>query len=154
MFQSNCILADGLHPKSAAIRTITPSVNCQAIVDGVIEALAAHNQGRLPKVSALQTPSPTANSGARAKKTSSHRESPAPSESSTDASSRASSIGARYAFRTRRIVSPLIRAMELQDEVAGMEISQHGRVMEMAQGHGGSSTPSPGISAFATLFAC
>jgi len=153
MFQSNCTLEDGMHPKSAAIRTITPSVNCRAIVDGVMEALAAHDQVRLPKVNALQTPS-TANSGARAKKTSSRRESPAPSESSTGASSRASSIGARYAFRTRRIVSPLIRAMELQDEAAGMEISHHCRVTEMAQGHGGSSTPCPGISAFATLFAC
>ena len=70
MFQSNCTLEDGLHPKSAAIRTITPSVTCRAIVDGVMEALAAHDQGRLPKVNALQAPS-TANSGARAKKTAS-----------------------------------------------------------------------------------
>jgi len=49
-------------PKKPAIRTITPSVNYQAIVDGVMEALAAHDQGRLPEVNALQTP-PTANSG-------------------------------------------------------------------------------------------
>ena len=45
--------------------------------------------------------------------------------------------------RTRRIVSPLIRAMELQDEAAGMPISHHGRVMEMARGHGGIVNPLP-----------
>ena len=92
-------------PKKPAMRTTTPSVNYQAIVEGVMEALVAHDQGRLPEVNALQTP-PTANSGGRDRKTSFRRESPAPSESSTGASSRASSVGRTVRFQEQESRQP------------------------------------------------
>ena len=71
-----------------------------------MEALAVHDQGRLPEVNALQTPVPTANSGARAERTSSRRESPAPSESSAGASSRASSTGRMVRFQDQENRQP------------------------------------------------
>jgi len=43
--------------------------------------------------------------------------------------------------------------MELQDEAAGMAINHHGRVIEMAQSHGGIVNPLSGISASAAFCA-
>jgi len=55
-------------PKKPAIRTTSPSVNYQAIVDGVMEALNLRDQGRVAEVYALQVPTSVASTGRRDRK--------------------------------------------------------------------------------------
>ena len=81
-------------------RTTSPSVNYQAIIDGVMEALELRDRDRLAEVNAVQTSNSSAASGNRNKKTPPRQGSPAPSNSSAgSASSRASSTGRTVRFQ-------------------------------------------------------
>jgi len=79
--------------KKPAIRATSTSVNYQAIVDGVMEALELHNQGRMTEVNAAQVTNP----GSRNKKPAPCQGSPVPSD--TSAGSRASSTGRTVRFQ-------------------------------------------------------
>lgn len=105
-------------PKKPAIRTTSPSVNCQTIVDGVMEALVLHHQGRTAEVHALQVPTSTANTGPRNKKTPPRQGSPAPSDASSGGSSRALSAG---------------RTVRLQDQVDGQSGNQSFQSQSLAE---------------------
>jgi len=79
--------------KKPAIRTTSTSVNYQAIVDGVTEALELHNQGRMTEVNAAQVTNPRS----RNKTPAPRQGSPVPSD--TSARSRASSTGRTVRFQ-------------------------------------------------------
>jgi len=86
--------------KKPALRATSPSVNYQAIIDGVMEALELRDRDRLAEVNAVQTSNSSAASGNRNKKTPPRQGSPAPSNSSAgSASSRASSTGRTVRFQ-------------------------------------------------------
>jgi len=81
--------------KKPAIRTASPSVNFQSIVDGVLEALE-RDRGRMAEVNTAQAP----NSNNRSKKTAPRQGSPAPSNASSGSSaSRASSTSRTLRFQ-------------------------------------------------------
>jgi len=83
--------------KKPAIRTTSSSVNYQTIVDGAMETLELHSQGRMTEVNAAQVTNPSANTGSRNKKPAPRQGSPVPSD--TSAGSRASSIGRKVRFQ-------------------------------------------------------
>jgi len=88
--------------KKPTLRAMSPSVNYQTIIDGVMEALEQRDRVRAAEVNAVQTSSPPATTGNRNKKAPSHQGSPAPSNSSTgtgNSSSRASSTGRTVRFQ-------------------------------------------------------
>jgi len=86
--------------KKPALRTTSPSINYQAIIDGVMEALELRDRERMAKVNAAQTSGSTATFGNRSKKAPPRQGSPAPSNSSTgSSSSRASSTGRTVRFQ-------------------------------------------------------
>jgi len=72
--------------KKPAIRTTSPSVNYQAVVDGVVKGLL-QNQGRMAEVNAVQAPNSNANAGSKSKKAILRQRSPAPSDTSAGSSS-------------------------------------------------------------------
>ena len=81
--------------KKPAIRTASPSVNFQSIVDGVLEALE-RDRGRMAEVNTAQAP----NSNNRSKKIAPRQGSPAPSNASSGScASRASSTGRTVRFQ-------------------------------------------------------
>ena len=84
--------------KKPAIRTTSPSVNYQAVVDGVVKGLL-QNQGRMAEVNAVQAPNSNANAGSKSKKAILRQRSPAPSDTSAGSSSRASFSGRTVRFR-------------------------------------------------------
>jgi len=65
--------------KKPALRATSPSVNYQAIIDGVMEALELRDRERMAEVNAAQTSGSTATSGNRSKKAPPRQGSPAPS---------------------------------------------------------------------------
>jgi len=79
--------------KKPATRATSTSVNYQAIVDGVMEALELHNQGRMTEVNAAQV----TNLGSSNKKLAPRQGSPVPSD--TSARSRVSSTGRTVRFQ-------------------------------------------------------
>jgi len=85
--------------KKLAIRTTSPSVNYQTIVDGVMEALVLHDQGRTAEVHVLQVPTSTASTGSRNKKNPSRQGLPATSDASSGSSRRASPAGRTVRFQ-------------------------------------------------------
>jgi len=86
--------------KKPALRTTSPSVNYQAIIDGVMEALEQRDRERMAKVNAAQTSGSTATFGNRSKRAPPRQGSPAPSNSSAgSSSSRASSTGRMVRFQ-------------------------------------------------------
>jgi len=96
--------------KKSALRTTSPSVNYQAIIDGVMEALELRDRERMAEVNAAQTVSSSAAAGNRNKKAPPRQGSPAPSNSSAgSSSSRASSAG---------------RTVRFQDQVDGGQSNQ------------------------------
>jgi len=85
--------------KKSALRTTSPNVNYQSIVDGVMEALE-RDRGRMADVNAVQASGSSATTGNRNKKAPSRQGSPAPSNSSAgSSSSRASSTGRTVRFQ-------------------------------------------------------
>jgi len=88
--------------KKSALRTTSPSVNYQAIIDGMMEALELRDRERMAEVNAAQASGSSATSGNRSKKAPLRQGSPAPSNSSAEcSSSRASSAGRTFGFKTR-----------------------------------------------------
>jgi len=96
--------------KKSALRTTSPSVNYQSIVDGVLDALELRDRERMADVNAVQASGSSAATGNRNKKAPPRQGSPAPSNSSAgSSSSRASSAG---------------RTVRFQDQVDGGESNQ------------------------------
>jgi len=87
--------------KKSALRTTSPSINYQTIIDGVLEALELRDRERMADVNAVQASgSLAATSGNRNKKAPPRRGSPTPSNSSAgSSSSRASSTGRTVRFQ-------------------------------------------------------
>ena len=86
--------------KKSALRTTTPNVNYQTIIDEVMEALERRDRVRAAEVNAVQTSSPPVTTGNRNKKASPRQGSPTPSNSSAgSSSSRASSTGRTVRFQ-------------------------------------------------------
>jgi len=85
-------------PKKPAIRATSPSVNYQAIVSGVMEALNLHDQSRTVEVNALQVPTSAASTGRRDRRNTPRQGSPAPSDAPSG-SSRASPANRTVRFR-------------------------------------------------------
>ena len=86
--------------KKSALRTTTPNVNYQTIIDEVMEALERRDRVRAAEVNAVQTSSPPATTGNRNKQASPRQGSPTPSNSSAgSSSSRASSTGRTVRFQ-------------------------------------------------------
>ena len=91
-------------PKKPALRTTSPSVNYQSIIDGVREVVesALHDRGRQAQVNALQVPVSSTNLGPPGRKTPPRQGSPAPSDASSGASSRATSGNRTVRFQVPR----------------------------------------------------
>ena len=86
--------------KKTALRTTTPNVNYQTIIDGVMEALEQRDRVRAAEVNAVQASSPPATTGNRNKKAPPRQGTPTPSNSSAgSSSSRASSTGRTVRFQ-------------------------------------------------------
>ena len=87
-------------PKKPAIRGASPSVNFQAIIDGVKEVVetALHDQGRQAEVHNCQISNPNSKSASKTKKPQARPPSPAASDASSVGSSRVSSSGRMVSF--------------------------------------------------------
>jgi len=100
--------------KKSALRTTSPSVNYQIIIDGVSEALELRDRERMADVNAVQASGSSAGtSGNRNKKAPPRQGSPTPSNSSAGrSSSRASSTGRTVRFQDQADVGAGDRGYE------------------------------------------
>jgi len=100
--------------KKSALRTTTPNVNYQTIIDGVLEALELRDRERMADVNAVEASgSSAATFGSRNKKAPFRQGSSTPSNSSAgSSSSRASSTGRTVRFQNQADVGASDRGYE------------------------------------------
>ena len=103
--------------KKPAIRGESPSVNFQAIIDGVKEVVetALHDQGRQAEVHNCQISNPNSKSASKTKKPQARPPSPAASDASSVGSSRVSSSGRMVRFEDQTSDPSIVRPRTLDE---------------------------------------